>query len=228
MGILTDAINLESKGRIVQYFKDNTTELYNQYQSPDGNLVKGIPVSNMIQGRFYFLMYFDESNWMQYSPIFFVDHKKFGDKIIGYGINMNFIPMEIRAGIFDKYLDDLEDENQFVNINFESAYKILLKVGYEYALVEYNMEQVAKCFSVSLELLPKFLYSTFPSIKYDPDNLYKIWLKKLETKEERHQEIIAMQASDFYEATDEIKEQYTTLKGHLQRIQRNLAKFGNL
>jgi hypothetical protein len=90
------------------------------------------------------------------------------------------------------------------------------------------MEQVAKCFSVSLELLPKFLYSTFPSIKYDPDNLYKIWLKKLETKEERHQEIIAMQASDFYEATDEIKEQYTTLKGHLQRIQRNLAKFGNL
>jgi len=228
MGILIDAVNIESSNNIVQYFKDNTTELYNNYMNPDGKLIKVTPVSKMIHGRFYFMNYYDESNWMQYSPIFFVDHKEFDGKIIGYGINMNFIPLEIRTGIFDKYLDDLEDENQFVNINFESAYKMLLKVGYEYALVEYNMEQVARSYSVSIELLPKFLYSTWPSIKYDPLNLYKIWMKKIETRDERHQEIIAMQASDFYEATDEIKEQYTSLKGHLQRIQRNLKKFENL
>ena len=59
MGILVDAINLESKGNIVNYFKDNTSELYNQYRSPDGKLVKGIPVSDMIHGRFYFLNYFE-------------------------------------------------------------------------------------------------------------------------------------------------------------------------
>jgi hypothetical protein len=227
MGLLSQAIELESRKDKVSYFKDNSMWLYNLYTNPDGEFIKGIPVSNMIQGRFYFLFYQDQSNWMQYSPIFFVDHKRFDDKIIGYGINFNFIPLEIRMGIFDNYITSLEDETQFSDMNFEIAYKLLLKVGYEYGIVEYNLEQVVRCYSVSIEVLPRFLYSTHPSIKYDPENLYKIWLKKLETRQERHQEIIALTAADFYEATDEIKEKFSTLKGHLDRIQRNLNKFGS-
>ena len=31
MGILVDAVNFESKGQLLNYFKDNTSELYNLY-----------------------------------------------------------------------------------------------------------------------------------------------------------------------------------------------------
>jgi len=225
MGNLIDVIKNESGGNIPQYYKDNTVLLYNKYRSPD-DVVKSIPVSKMADGMFYFLMYYDESNWMKYSPIFLVDWKKFDNMIIGYGVNFNFIPLEYRAAIFDKIIRDLEDEDQVKGMTFESMYKILLKFGYEYALVEYDMKRIERCYHISVGILPKFLYSSYPKNKYDPQKLYDIWMKKLEGREKRHQEIIQQLSSDFLDVTGEIELKYDALSDHMKRLQRNHKKFG--
>ena len=225
MGNLVDQIKLESKGNIPQYYKDNTVMLYNKYKSPD-ELVKPIPVKKMSEGLFYFLMYQDESNWMQYSPIFFVDWKEFGDMIIGYGVNMNFIPLEHRAALFDNIIRDLDNEDQVRGMSFEGMYKQLLRMGYEYALVEYDMRRIVQCYHISVKILPKFLYSSYPKNKYDPKKLYDIWAKKLAGREQRHQEIIKQLATDFYKTTEEIEMKYDELSDHMKRVQRNHKKFG--
>lgn len=223
MGILLDRIKEESNGNVPEYFKENSMWFYDKYKHPIDD-VKNIPISKMVEGRFYFLFYKDDSNWMQYSPIFFIDFKKIENLTIIYGVNMNFIPIEIRAAFFDRYLKNFNDPNQFNGISFESAYKQLLRLGYEYAIVEYNAAQIVYSYEISISLLSKFLYSTYPKIKYDPANLYKLWLKKLETKEQRHNEIIKSLVSDFVKMTGEIK--YDQLNDHITRLQNSIKKYG--
>lgn len=233
MGFLRDVIKQESGGDVtdnsylVHYFKDNVSYMYNLYTKPDGKLVDPIIISKIVNGYFYFLTYRDESNWMQYSPIFFCDWKKFDNKIIGYGVNFNFIPIEIRVAIFDTYIKNFEDPNIFSSITFEKMYKMLLKYGYEYALVEYDLARIVSIFKIDITILPNFLCSTYPSIKYDPINLYNIWKKKLETREMRHQEIIQMYSDDFLsEYIGDITEKYDQLSNHIKRLKRNNDKYG--
>jgi len=139
---------------------------------------------------------------------------------------LNFIPLEIRASIFDEMFANLEEENQINGISFEKMYKRLLRVGYEYALVEYDMSRVERCFHISIRILPRFLYSSYPTNKYDPEKLYSIWLKKLEKRELRHQEIITQLSSDLYKTTEEIELKYDALSDHMKRFKRNYDKFG--
>lgn len=233
MGELIDVIENQSKGNIVSYYKENTTLLYNYYKgiNPHPDMapkyaVKPLPISKMTDGTFYFMTYKDESNWMQYSPIFFVDWKEFEGKIIGYGVNLNFIPFEVRAAIFDEMLPNLEEEDQINGISFEDMYKRLLRVGYEYSLVEYDIERIESVFHISVHILPRFLYSSHPKNKYDPKKLYSIWIKKLETRELRHQEIISQLADDLFKTTEEIEMKYDALSDHMKRFKRNHDKFG--
>ena len=224
MGILQEKIDSEAGGDIPQYYKDNTSKMYELYNNPVEG-IKGINTSDIVNGTMLFLLYYDESNWMQYSPVLFIDHKSFDNKLIGYAINFNFIPLEIRSAMLDKIINNLEDKYQLSSITFEYAYKMLLKVGYEYALVEYDMKRVKKVFEIGFELLPNFLYSSYPANKYDPTKLYSIWYKKLETRELRHQEIIQTTMEDFFDITTELSKDFDALKGHIKRLQRNIRKF---
>ena len=224
MGVLNEKIEANAERDIPQYYKNNTKRLYNLYLKPD-KLVDPINVNAIAKGRFYFFMYHDESNWMQYSPVLFVDFKKFDNQLIGYCINFNFLPLEIRSGMLDKILKDLDDDNQLSWLTFEKAYKMLLKVGYEYALVEYDTKRLERVYKIDLEILPEFLYSSYPKNKYDPQKLYEIWTKKLETRELRHQEIIQSTVSDFFDITEEISGSYEALANHIKRLQRGIKKF---
>lgn len=226
MGDLEDKIESEAKGDIPKYYKDNTKLMFNYYDNPNKS-VKAINVSKISSGRFMFLFYHDDSNWMRYSPVLFIDHKKFENSIIGYAINFNFIPLEIRSGMLDDVLNNLIDNAQLSSITFEGAYSMLLKVGYEYALVEYDMKRVEQAYEIDIDILPNFLYSSYPKNKYDPKKLYSIWLKKLETRELRHQEIIKSTVEDFFETTDEIEGKFEALEGHIKRLQKGIDKYGS-
>jgi hypothetical protein len=231
MGVLRQTIkdhmggDISDTSLLVNYFKESTEFMYSKYQKPDREC-SSISISSIQNGHFYFFMYQDESNWMQFAPVFLCDWKKFDNKIIGYAVNFNFIPIEYRVAVFDVLINNLEDSNQLTSMTFEMMYRQLLKVGYEYALVEFDFMRLKRVYHIQYEILPDFLCSTYPTIKYDPQNLYNIWKVKLETKEARHQEMIKMISDEFYNATEDISEKYSELKSHMKRLKRNNEKYG--
>ena len=56
--------------------------------------------------------------------------------------------------------------------------------------------------------------------------LYEIWSVKIETKNERHAEIEKFMLDDFYKMDEDMRGEYSELKGHIDRIQKNLNKYG--
>lgn len=229
MGELLERVklsNLVNGDGIVDNFKNNSLFFYDRYQKSD-NDVLSIPLGKMQLGGFYHLHYLDDSNWMKYSPIFTADFKKFGNMIIIIGINFNFIPIEVRVSIFDKFITETDfEKDNLLKVDYTGVYKELLSYGFEYALVEYNLTQIQLVHKISLDVIPRFLYSAHPKNKYDPKKLYEIWKSKLSDKRERDQEMSKSLISDFYKASDDILDNYKLLKGHIDRIRRGLEKYG--
>lgn len=225
MGDLLKIIDAEYKN-IAEDYKKNTMFFYDSYQKTSKE-VTNINVGQMQLGAFYFLQYQDDSNWMQYSPVFTVDFRKFGDLIVILAVNLNFIPLQVRTTLFDNYITqkDLETD-RLLNTNYESVYKALTRFGYEYALVEYNMKQIKFVHKIKNSLIPKFLYSGFPKNKYDPIKLYSIWKAKLKTRDKRNQEMMDADIKAFYDIENEILDDYKALEKHIERIRKSYEKYG--
>jgi len=218
--------NLVHGDGIVENFKNNSLFFYNAYSKSDENIMN-IPIGKIQLGGFYFLHYMDDSNWMKYSPIFTIDFKKFENLIIIHGVNFNFIPLEVRAAIFDKFILEEDFENdRLLKVTYEGMYRELLKYGFEYAIVEYNMAQVKAVHKISMSMVPRFLYSQHPINKYDPKKLYEIWEAKIGEQGERHKEMSKSLIDDFFTASDDILDNYKVLKNHILRIQKSLDKYG--
>jgi hypothetical protein len=229
MGELLERIklsNLVYGDGIADNFKNNSLFFYEAYSKSQPK-IENISKANIQVGGFYFFHYLDDSNWMQYSPVFTVSFKKFGNLIIIIALNFNFIPLEVRATIFDKFIkeEDFEKDN-LLAVNYEGIYRELIQYGFEYALVEYNLHQIKFVHSISLDLLPRFLYSQHPINKYDPKKLYEIWSAKIKGRGERHEEMSKSMIDDFFKVSDDILENYDILKNHITRIQKSIGKYG--
>lgn len=229
MGELIERIkltNLVHGDGIADAFKNNSMFFYEAYTTSD-KLVMSIPRGKIQLGGFYFIHYKDDSNWMKWSPIFTVDVKKFDNLIILYGVNFNFIPLAIRSTIFDKYITEEDfEKDKLLEVSFEGVYKELFKYGFEYAIVEYNLSQIERIHKISLEMVPRFIYSQHPKNKYDPKKLYSIWESKIDDKIERHREMSSALIDDFYKASDDIMDSYKQLENHINRLQKSLQKYG--
>jgi hypothetical protein len=228
MGELKDRVSLSllvNGNGAVDNFKNNSLYFYDKYGKSDKD-VKNVNVSDMMLGGFYFLHYRDDSKWMQYAPIFVCDFKKVSNLIIIFAVNFNFIPLEIRVEIFDKYIKEEDfEKNSLLKVNYQGVYNELLRLGFEYALMEFNLIQVNFVHRISLDLLPRFLYSQHPINKYDPMKLMQIWTAKLDTKEQRHKELMAATLNEFYDLNSDISEKYDVLGGHIQRVKKSLEKY---
>jgi len=220
-------LNLLVNGNgIVENFKNNSLFFYEKYNQSSKD-VQSINVKDIYPGGFYFFTYLDDSNWMKYSPVFVADYKKFDDKLIIMAINFNFIPIEIRVMIFDKYItsDDF-DKDRLLKVDYNGMYNELRKLGFEYSLIEFNAIQLVRVHKISLELLPRFLYSQHPINKYDPNKLNEIWVAKIGKRDERHKEIMASTLNEFYDVNTEISDKYNVMKDHIKRLQTSLTKYG--
>lgn len=224
MGKLYDIVQdkIKEKGK-VNLFKENSTKFFNLYQKPDGELVRGVPMDSLIEGRFYFIIYKDDSNWMKFAPIFFIDHAIYKSIKIFYGVNLNFLPLEIRVNAFDNVYDPNKPDC-FRGINFEKAYKLLLKFGFEYGINEFDSRRIQRIYEIDMSNLADFIMSGYPANKYDPKKLYDIWEKKLETKEARHQAFIQATLQTFYDTENAVGEP-DVLKDRIKRIQAGTKKY---
>lgn len=211
---------------VVENFKNNSLYFYDLYQksTPD---FQNISVSNIEPGAFYFFHYVDDSNWMKWSPVFVGDHKKFSNRIILFCVNFNLIPLEVRILLFDKFISKKDFENDSIlKVDLQGIYDELRKLGFEYALMEYDANRIQLVHKVSLDLLPRFLYHQHPKNKYDPEKLIEIWETKIKTREERHQEMTLALINEFFNVNSEISDKYSVLKKHIQRLQNNIRKYG--
>jgi len=229
MGALRDRVELSllvNGNGPVENFKNNSLFLFDKYNKSD-KTVMNIPVGKMQLGGFYFIHYKDDSNWMKYAPIFTVDFRKFSDMIVIFGVNFNFIPLEIRVGVFDKFISEQDfEKDSLLAVNYKGMYDELRKLGFEYAINEFNMGQIHSVHKISLETVPRFLYSQHPINKYDPNALMGIWNAKIEKRDARHQEMVSSLISDFYKMDNEISEKYVVLDNHISRLQKSLKKYG--
>jgi|LauGreDrversion4_2_1035121.scaffolds.fasta_scaffold56093_3 hypothetical protein len=230
MGELVDRIGLRmlvDGDGLADNFKNNSLYFYDKYQKSD-NGVKSINVSDILPGSFYHFHYLDDSNWMKWSPVFVTNYKKIGNQIIIFGVNFNFIPLEVRAFLFDNFMKEEDfEKDQPLPVTYEGMYAELIKYGFEYALVEYNALQIKFVHRISMDMVPRFLIAGHPKNKYDPAKLFDIWKVKIKDKDKRNQEIMKSTIDEFYDTRGEINEKYVLLKGHIQRIQNNMKKYGN-
>lgn len=229
MGDLLDKVKLSllvNGNGDAENFKNNSMYYYQKYLSSDDE-VKAINIKDVLPGYFYFFNYKDDSNWMRWSPVFVADFKKFSNKIIFFGVNFNFVPLEIRVLIFDKYMKDTNfEKNQPLKVSFEGMYNELISVGFEYALMEFNAIQLTTVHRINMYSVPRFLYSQHPKNVYDPGKLLQIWKKKLENRDARHKEMLQTTLDDFYNVKGELNEKIDVLKGHVDRIQKSMQKYG--
>lgn len=217
---------------IPNYFKQNSLEFYQKYLKTD-DYVKVTPIKNIIKGQFYFFHYLDDSNWVKWSPVFVADIKQYGNQIILLCINFNFLPLEVRAAIFDKYMTE-EDfakcerlkGKHFIKVKFEPMYNELKRLRLEYCLMEYNAIQIVKAHRIHFSVLPQFLYSQHPKNKYDPKKLIQIWKKKAETSQERDSEMSQLTIDDLYDFNKDFTEKFKMLEGHIKRIRASVEKYG--
>ncbi len=220
-------INLLVNGNgIPDNFKNNSLFFYDKYNKSD-DLVTSVSVNDIVSGGFYFLHYLDESNWMKYSPVFVSNYKKFSNKIVIFAINFNFIPLEIRTMIFDKYISE-EDfvKNKYLKVDYKGVYDELRRLGFEYAMIEFDALRVKLVHKIHLDLLPRFLYSQHPKNVYDPKKLIQIWDAKIANRDQRHKEMMLASIDEFFDINNEISEKYSVLRDHVTRIRRNINKYG--
>ena len=202
---------------IVDYYRNNTKFMYEKYSESNIDC-ESISKEDIQVGRFYL---------NKQVPGIVCDYRKFSNMIVILGVNFNFIPLELRDSIFDKFITEENfEKNQILEVNFKGMYTELIKYGFEYAIQEYNVAQIKIVHRISLELLPRFLYSSHPKNTYDPKKLLEIWETKLDTKEQRHKEIITSVLKDFYDVKDEISEKYNVLKDHIERLRKSYEKYG--
>lgn len=220
-------INLLVNGNgIPDNFKNNSLFFYNKYNKSD-EFVTSVSVNDILSGGFYFFHYLDESNWMKYSPVFVSNYKKFSNKIVIFAINFNFIPLEIRTMIFDKYISE-EDfvKNKYLKVDYKGVYDELRRLGFEYAMIEFDALRVKLVHKIHLDLLPRFLYSQHPKNVYDPKKLIQIWDAKIANRDQRHKEMMLASIDEFFDINNEISEKYSVLRDHVTRIRRNINKYG--
>lgn len=206
-------------------YQKNSDYFAKKYQKSDDE-VTSISLSNLEMGNFYFFHYKDSSNWMKYSPIFAVSHKKIQNIIVLYAINLNFIPIDVRAEFFDKFMDERTfEKNTPLRVDLKGVYDELREIGFEYALMEFILNNVVFSHKIHMESVPRFLFSGHPLNKYDPKKLYDIQVAKSKDRNKRHEEMNKLMMSDFIEIDSEISDSFDVLKDHIKRVRDNIKKF---
>lgn len=213
----------------VSYFKENSIDFYKSY-TKSTEQIKAIPVRLMIPGKFYFLHYKDDTNWIKWSPVFVVEEKK------SYGfhcMNLNFMPLEIRILFFDKYITDKDFEsdaekkgNHFIKVKPDMVQNELKKIRMNHCMKFYNSSQIVTCHRIMFDDLPNFLFSSHPMFKYDPKKLIQIWKQQASKSERRGDEMMKLTIEDLYNFDKEFKHRFDVLKGHIDRFRKSVQKWG--
>lgn len=234
MAELLDRVKLLKKTEGTLVSENSTKWLLKRLQSPEEGF-KAVKLNDVYIGKFYYLLYdlhSKRSKMEQYSPVLLVDYRNVSGKKIIYGISLNFIPQNIRLLFFDSFLDSfqnvfkpLDSKEKIGNnekplpINFEIAFKALDKIGFQYTIREFDIEQINKAYEVSMNTLPRFMTVNSTVITgVDENKLANIWLSKLKNREEAVQKRISELVTDYTEITKTFRKEFKNYKKEFDNI----------
>lgn len=216
----------------ISYFKENSLSFFKSYTKTTEQ-IKAIPIRLIRPGKFYFLHYKDDSNWIKWSPVFITEQKLYESSILFTCVNFNFIPLEIRILFFDKYIKELDFQqdvkkkgNHFIKVKHEIIYRELKKLRLEYSIQPYNASQIVTCHRIMMEDLPRFLYSAHPKNKYDPKRLIQLWKTKAKNSDQRDDEMMKLTTEDLYNFDKDFLQKFDTLSTHIERFRKSIEKWG--
>lgn len=196
-------------------------------------------------GKFYFLFYdlSGTTNRMeQFSPVLLVDIKKVKTKTIMYGLCFNFIPSNIRILYFDQLLNkfqntisknleasNIDKEEALNGLSFDIIYKSLMSSGFEYAIREFDVSKITKCYKVATSYLPNFLvFDTQPFTGVDESKLIDIWRVKLKQQEERHKEILAKLQTDYNSMAKMFEQEFQSISERNANLEKSINHLKNV
>jgi hypothetical protein len=151
---------------IEENFRTNSAFFADKYSKSD-KMVTALSTADLQPGGFYFLHYFDDSNWMKYSPVFVISIKKFENLQIVMAVNFNFVPLEVRTSIFDNIIVD-KNSNEIIdkksNKNVDNnSYIIVINDDNNFTL---NKSKKSNCFSYFCFLKIIFQISILTTMNY--------------------------------------------------------------
>lgn len=230
MGIFADKVKLAllvNGNGVVDNFNKNSQWFFESYQKSSPQVLN-INVNLILPGGFYFFDYQDDkSNWIKYAPVFVCSYKKHSNKITYFALNFNFLPVEVRVLIFDKYLveEDFE-QNRFLVVDYAGLSNVLWSLGFEYALMPFDAIRITKVHRIELNILARFFYHQHPINRYDPRKLNEIWQAKIKDRDQRHQEMMQASLDDFYNLEAEISDKFVLLRSNIKRFRTSALKWG--
>jgi len=225
--------------------ENSTKWLLSRLQTPDEGF-KAVKSKNMYVGKFYFLLYDldgKSSKMEQYSPILLVDYRNVMGKKIIYGISLNFIPQNIRLLFFDGLLESFQDvflpldskekignAEKPLPINFKIAFDMLDKIGFQYVIREFDIQQVNKAYEVSMQMLPRYMTVNSTVLTgVDETKLAEIWFSKLKNREESVQKRISELITDYEEVSKTFRSEFRNYQREFDKISKskdNLKSLG--
>lgn len=238
------------KNKIKEQYKEEGSSLYFNNEEfikdafKDSDLTVSTTPGNFLPGCFYFV-YYDISSKISYmeklNPVLLIDSFDMQNTKMYFVLNLNFLPVTVRVLFFNSILNynlDLLDANNkkdvltqkpIPRISFNTIYKMLKSIGFEWAIRKMDIKKINKIYKISSNILDKFIsMSTHSFTKVDDNKLVEIWRSKIEKQDEREKEMIKNLMNDFTKLSDNLNEKYQDLNTRTQNTQETLKLMQNI
>ena len=90
----------------------------------------------------------------------------------------------------------------------------------------YSVDQIVQVYRISLNILPRFLYSGHKDAKYDPGKLKQIWQSQSSVADVREKEMMSATMDDYTDLTKDISGKFDVLKNDVMTFRNSLRKYG--
>jgi hypothetical protein len=175
----------------------STKWLLTKIRDTNNKFIK-VPPKDFTIGKFYFMTYDlksinKSSKLEQLVPMLLVDYNPLIDSKVLWIMNFNFIPLNIKEAFFIKFIQKFNkilennslkktvlDESPLPNINYETLWNELIKLGIDYSLREIRVELIQDLYNITTDDLHLLTTQNTQALTgVDEKKLNEIWISKL-------------------------------------------------
>lgn len=221
-------------------YQKNSDFISAELQNGQSQIVSLINPTSIVKGGMYFVFYDLQgktSNLEKWNPILAIDWYDDGTTRQLIGLSCNFIPVAIRAIIFNsicgpnqKLFQSNQDvqttkQEQISGISFGKISKLLSTVGFEWALRKFDIRKINKCWQINTNNWTEFvMMSTARFTGVDDGKLIEIWQKKISEQEQRQKEVLLEILGDYNKMESELNQRYQSVMEQEDNFLKSLAQ----